>query len=77
MGMPVVAFQSLAVRSSLAVTTTWPSGLNATARTSPPCCRAGPMGWPVATTQSRAVLSSLPLMTVLPSGLNATARTVA
>ncbi len=59
----------------LPVSTALPSGLNATALTSPWCARGGPMGRPVAVSQSRAVLSALPVSTALPSGLNATAVT--
>ena len=52
-----------------------PSGLNATAMTSPRCGKGDPIGWPVAASQSRAVLSLHPVRTVLPSGLNATRMT--
>ena len=75
MGRPVAASQSRAVLSMLPVRTALPSGLNATALTSPWWASGEPMGRPVAASQSRAVLSSPPVKTALPSGLNATAMT--
>src|SRR5262245_43604781 len=53
----------------LPVTRVWSSGLNATARTTPVCCKGIPRGWPVAASHSRAVLSALPVATVFPSWL--------
>ena len=75
-GLPVAAFQSLAVLSVLAVRTVFPSGLKAAATTLSSCCKGRARGWPVVASQSRAVLSRLHVSSVLPSRVKATSVTV-
>ena len=72
---PLEASQSRAVLSPEAVTSRWPSGLNAAELTQPSCCIGMPIAFPLAASQSRAVLSPEAVTTRWPSGLNAAERT--
>src|SRR5262249_10835552 len=74
--LPVCAFQSLAVLSSLPVRRYLPLGEKATESTTlPECFRRVKHICPVFASQSLAVLSQLPVRTHLPSGEKATATT--
>src|SRR4051794_20171418 len=75
--VPAVASQTRAVRSSLAVTTRAPSGLNDAERTSPVCPLSVRATAPVRASQTRAVPSELAVTTRAPSGLNDAERAAA
>ncbi|KAK4073268.1 hypothetical protein Purlil1_13123 [Purpureocillium lilacinum] len=72
---PVLASQSRAVLSLDSVTTTFPSGEKATARTQPEWPRRTLRSVPVDASQSRDVQSDDPVASTFPSGEKATART--